>query len=471
MRRNLPLLAALAALAFALAAPAAQAVVAAAADPRHLGDDGLGLLGQPARRNQPAGTATSYRFEYTTEADFLANEFDNALTGSRPAPKPRSAPAETRRSPSSSILGGLEPDTAYRFRARRHQQRRRSGLGPDPLAAPPTNRHRSSRCPTTAAGSWSRRPKKTAARSRAPTASSAAASSRRRPRAAPSPTARPPPSAPRPASPGASQYVSHRGESGWTTENVTLPMLSGSYPESPTSGVPYQLFSDDLGAGLVSNGRRCRSSAPTCPVANPPLPGSGAPAGYRNYYLRDKAPTAPSRRCSRAPTWRASNSGPTIRSRLRRRDARPRPGRPLDLRGAHRRTRSKSRDRRRMRPGRNKPLRVVRRRAEADQLLRATRAAAALAAQSRAISADGSRVYWTDGQPLPAGRGATKQVDQSLGGGGRSRPPAPTARSPSSARAVTSTGTSPRPAATDLTPGGGLEGVLGTSATAPASTT
>jgi hypothetical protein len=67
-------------------------------------------------------------------------------------------------------------------------------------------------------------------------------------------------------------------------------MLSGTYPESPTAGVPYQIFSTDLGGGVVSNGRRCRTSAVTqCPVENPPLPGSGAPAGYRNYYLRSAA--------------------------------------------------------------------------------------------------------------------------------------------------------------------------------------
>jgi hypothetical protein len=88
-------------------------------------------------------------------------------------------------------------------------------------------------------------------------------------------------------SPGPNQYLSTRNGGEWTTENLTLPMISGSYPESPTSGVPYQLFSTNLAGALVSNGRRCRTSAVTqCPVENPPLPGSGAPAGYRNYYLR-----------------------------------------------------------------------------------------------------------------------------------------------------------------------------------------
>ncbi len=91
-------------------------------------------------------------------------------------------------------------------------------------------------------------------------------------------------------SPGPNQYLSTRNGSGWTTSNLTLPMLSGTYPEAPTSGVPYQLFSSDLSGALVSNGRRCRVSTLTaCPVENSPLAGSGAPAGYRNYYLRSAA--------------------------------------------------------------------------------------------------------------------------------------------------------------------------------------
>jgi hypothetical protein len=85
--------------------------------------------------------------------------------------------------------------------------------------------------------------------------------------------------------PGASQYLSARGEAGWSTANITTPALSGSYGDRP-DGVPYRIFSGDLFGGLLSNGQRCRGEGSACPVANPPLPGSGAPAGYRNYYLR-----------------------------------------------------------------------------------------------------------------------------------------------------------------------------------------
>jgi hypothetical protein len=86
--------------------------------------------------------------------------------------------------------------------------------------------------------------------------------------------------------PAASQYLAARGPGGWSSANITTPLLAGSYGDSPT-GVPYQLFSPDLARGLLSNGERCRGLDGECPVANPPLPGSGAPAGFRDYYLRD----------------------------------------------------------------------------------------------------------------------------------------------------------------------------------------
>lgn len=86
--------------------------------------------------------------------------------------------------------------------------------------------------------------------------------------------------------PAGSQYIARRGGAGWGTENITTPLLSGSYGATP-NGVPYQLFSTNLDRGLLSNGERCRGQAGgSCPVANPPLPGSGAPGGYRDYYLR-----------------------------------------------------------------------------------------------------------------------------------------------------------------------------------------
>jgi hypothetical protein len=91
--------------------------------------------------------------------------------------------------------------------------------------------------------------------------------------------------------PAGSQYVATRGAGGWSSSNITTPALSGSYGDEP-DGVPYQLFSSDLSSALLSNGERCRGDAGgECPVANPPIPGSGAPAGYRDYYLRTPSGT------------------------------------------------------------------------------------------------------------------------------------------------------------------------------------
>lgn len=86
--------------------------------------------------------------------------------------------------------------------------------------------------------------------------------------------------------PQASQYISRRSVSGWSTQNITAPVVSGSYGNDP-NGVPYQLFSAGLERALILNGRHCRGEGSGCPVANPPLPGSGAPEGFQDYYLRD----------------------------------------------------------------------------------------------------------------------------------------------------------------------------------------
>jgi hypothetical protein len=85
--------------------------------------------------------------------------------------------------------------------------------------------------------------------------------------------------------PPVSQYVSTRGAAGWATENITPPIFSGSY-DFVDGGAPYQLFSPDLVRGILLNGEHCRGEASGCAVSNPPLPGSDAPAGYQNYYLR-----------------------------------------------------------------------------------------------------------------------------------------------------------------------------------------
>jgi hypothetical protein len=85
--------------------------------------------------------------------------------------------------------------------------------------------------------------------------------------------------------PPASQYISTRSSSGWSTQNITVPIFSGSY-DIDKGGAPYRLFSTDLSRSLLLNGKGCRGEATGCPVPNPTLPGTDAPAGFQNYYLR-----------------------------------------------------------------------------------------------------------------------------------------------------------------------------------------
>jgi hypothetical protein len=458
MRRNLPLLTTLATLAFALAAPAAQAVVA---PPQILASWVTTVSASSANLRaeiNPRELPTSYRFEYTTEADFLANEFDNALR----VPAGPEAQIASGDSPVAVVQhpNGLELDTAYRFRVVATNSEDEV-VGPTrslrtdestPVFSLPDNRRWEMVSPTEKNGGeiqgfgavFAGGVLQAAVQGGAVTYTSTSSFG-----------------AP-PGSPGASQYVSTRSGSSWTTDNVTTPMLSGSYPESPTSGVPFQLFSDALDGGLVSNGRRCRSSAPeACPVENPPLPGSGAEAGYRNYYVRSSdgsyhavltsadisdlqlgpagfevafAGATPDLGHIVISTCAALTQGSTEV-----------PGSPGECNEAKQNLYEKS----------GSELRQIN-----------TTPGAALAAQGRAISTDGSRVYWTNGANLYLREGAVnKQVDESKGGGGTFE----TAGSDGSIAYFSKASHLYRylvagGAVEDLTPSGGLKGVLGTSA-------
>jgi hypothetical protein len=267
--------------------------------------------------------------------------------------------------------------------------------------------------------------------------------------------------------PAGSQYIATRSGAGWSTQNITTPLLAGSYGGNP-DGVPYQLFSSDLSRGLLSNGQRCRGKVGQCPVANPPLPGSGAVAGYRDYYLRSAdgsfksllsasdltthtsldadqlelgllASTADLTHvvlsscaaltanaievaapggCDAAKQnlylW--SGSGLTLLNLL-----------PGDTQGT---------------PG------------------------ASLAAAAGAVSSDGSRVYWSENGDLFLREGAqSKQADEAQGGGGAFQVASADGRFAfftKSAHLYRYDATAN--SATDLTPGGGAQGVLSASA-------
>jgi hypothetical protein len=82
----------------------------------------------------------------------------------------------------------------------------------------------------------------------------------------------------------ANQYLAARGSGGWSTQNISPPMQSGGYLLT----TPFKAFSSDLSRGLLRNGG---SNAPL-PIIDPSLPGSNAPAGYDNFYVRDNEDAA-----------------------------------------------------------------------------------------------------------------------------------------------------------------------------------
>jgi hypothetical protein len=243
------------------------------------------------------------------------------------------------------------------------------------------------------------------------------------------------------AASSAGQYISRRAAAGWATENVTIPAAAGAFGDAP-DGVPYQLFSEGLDRGLIAAPRRC-AGAP-CPrgydlrtsagggllpsVEEPDLRFAGADPGLGQVVLSTcaaltpdatQAPAAPAA-CDPTQTnlYAWSGGGLRLVNIL-----------PGDVVGT---------------PG------------------------ATLASQGRAVSADGSRIYFEEAGDLylrEAGR--TVQVDAApaVGGGASFQ----TASADGAVAFFTKAEHLYRYAAigattTDLTPGGGVLGVLGASA-------
>jgi hypothetical protein len=194
--------------------------------------------------------------------------------------------------------------------------------------------------------------------------------------------------------PPASQYISRRGEAGWMTENITTPTPSGSYGDHP-DGVPYQLFSEDLARGLLLDGRRCaegeecprgyslrdnESGAFTDSPEEPDLHFAGSSADLRHIVLStcaaltpDATEVAGSEGCdpSEPNLYDWSGGGLTLLNLL--------PGQSEGTPGAR------------------------------------------LAAQGGAVSADGSRVYFSESEDgalyLREAGGPTKLLPETVGGG------------------------------------------------------
>jgi hypothetical protein len=283
--------------------------------------------------------------------------------------------------------------------------------------------------------------------------------------------------------PQASQYISRRTGSGWATQNITAPTLSGAYGNDP-NGVPYQLFSGDLARGLLLNGLHCRGEGTNCPVDAPVLEGSGAPPGYQDYYLRDDEAGSFQALLSEANDGLLTLSPEHFDLALA--------GASPDLRHVVLSTCAKlTADATEVPSGgggceASEPnlyewsgggLGLVNLLPGESQ----GTPGAKLAAQGGAVSEDGQRVYFADAGNLYLRRDAT-QPQSALGGGGECTEPARACTIEVNAGAQFQTAT-PNGAiafylkaehlyryeaatntATDLTPAGGVEGVLGASA-------
>jgi hypothetical protein len=236
-------------------------------------------------------------------------------------------------------------------------------------------------------------------------------------------------------SPGASQYLGQRTDAGWSTANITPPTLAGAYGEEP-DGVPFQLFSGDLGRNVLVWGSRCaeepcprqlvlRDSAGTILAGTPARPDlrfAGANSALTQIVVSSCAALAPEAievpaagGCdpSAANLYRWAGGTLTLINLL--------PAMPFGTPGA------------------------------------------TLAAPGGAISEDGSRVYFEFGGNLFLRAGnTTVAVDGAAGGGGSFE----TASADGSLAFFTKDGhlyrfSAGSGTATDLTPGGEVEGVLG----------
>ncbi len=259
-----------------------------------------------------------------------------------------------------------------------------------------------------------------------------------------------------------SQYLSRRGAGGWATHNLTPPLLAGTYAAGA-----YRLFSSDLGRAILTNGWSCRDGSGTCVAENPPL-GSGAPAGYRNLYLREAGKYTPLITTANSPAlavsaedFRLSLAGATADLRhVVISTCAALTANALEVPSAE---------------GCDPAAQNLYRWSEDGALVAInvlpgesqSAPGATLAAPGGAISANGQRIYWRGADSnLYLREGAkTVQADADAGGGGTFE----TASTDGAVAFFSKEGHLHRysltsAAATDLTPAGGVAGVLGASA-------
>jgi hypothetical protein len=267
-------------------------------------------------------------------------------------------------------------------------------------------------------------------------------------------------------SPPVSQYVSRRGPSGWSTDNVSPPLESAAYGDRP-DGAPYRVFSADLSRGLLFGGLACRGGLEGCPAPNMPLPGSGAPADYMAYYLRDVTGGGFASLLSAADVAHSSLAPAQLEvdlaaaspdlSHIVLSSCAALSADATEVPGAPGRCDAESPNLYEWSAG---GLRAVNLLPGAS----VTAPGATIAAPLGAVADDGSRIYWTDGSKL-----YLREAAETIEVGGSTGATFQTATPDGAFAFFLQAGhlfrfSASAEASTDLTPGGGVAGVLGASA-------
>ncbi len=208
----------------------------------------------------PGGSTTRYRFEYLTEAAYLAN--GETFAGAARIPSSGEAIVPGAGVAAFQHLAGLTPSTPYRYRVVATNSALEATVGPALFLATeePTNqfppidgRGWELVSPVDKAGGAVGAPEsifgggvfQAAADGDSFTFSSTSSFGEAA------------------GAPPASQYVASRGGSGWSTRNVSAPLESGGYGDQP-DGTPFRVFADGLSRALMLNGARCAVEE-TCP--------------------------------------------------------------------------------------------------------------------------------------------------------------------------------------------------------------
>jgi hypothetical protein len=424
----------------------------------------------------PEGLSASYRFEYISDAAYRANleaiPSREGFSGAKVPPGGEGAVGSgTAFEEVASHLSGLSPATSYRYRALAENS---AGPAADPPEHVLTTKEFSSPFHLPDERGWELVSPVDKAGGAVAAAGALFGGGDIQAAAAPSS-----PVAPlltygsatafgsAAGAPPASQYASRRTSAGWSTDNISTPLDSAAYGDKP-DGSPYRVFSTDLSRALLFGGLACRGGLAGCPAPNPPLAGSGAPAGYMAYYLRDNASGALTSLLRAADVAHNTIAPPALQvdfaaaspdlshvvlascAKLTAAEVTGGPG-ECDPKVANLYEWSPA-----------SGLTLV-------NILPggSTGAAGAeIAAPNGAVSTDGSRVYWAQGGNLYLREGAqTLQVDETQGGGGTLQ----TATPSGSVAFFTKAGHLYRfeaatKAASDLTPAGGVVGVLGAAA-------